>query len=230
MVRDHEFGPIETLRWLGWPKRASLIVRHAERTSRESGLDLQLTEKGRQEAEAFGRQLVRYDRLRLYYSPNHRCHDTAQAIAESARQTGAHIIAFQEDEYLDWITCFIEDKCMSIAERRNRSIIRSLFSRATIRNIIERSFGGSDKVMRHLVQRTLEDNSPGVLDVNVSHDWDILTLRENYLGMRFEEYGLIDFLDGLVLFPSDGSATVAYQPLARKSTGSAHPAFSALSI
>ncbi len=212
LVRDQEFGPTATLQWLEWPHRASLVIRHAERSSLESGLHLNLTERGREEAVAFGRQLHEYDRIRLFYSPDDRCHDTAQAIAESAEKIGARIIAFQEDEYLDWITCFVEDRCMLIAERMTPSSLRPLLSGAIIRKILRRSFGESDKIMRHLIQRLLESDSPGLLDVNVSHDWDIMALREYHLGMRFEEYGLIDYLDGLVLFLSDGSVMVSYKP------------------
>jgi hypothetical protein len=33
----------------------------------------------------------------------------------------------------------------------------------------------------------------------VSHDWNVLTVREHLLGLMWEEHGWVDFLDGVVM-------------------------------
>jgi hypothetical protein len=52
--------------------------------------------------------------------------------------------------------------------------------------------------LAYLTERLQQPDPHGRrLDLHVSHDWNILTLRERLCGVRHEEAGWLNFLDGV---------------------------------
>jgi hypothetical protein len=49
------------------------------------------------------------------------------------------------------------------------------------------------------------------LDLHVSHDWNIIVLRELVCGVRHEDAGWLDFLDGVVFTPTAAGLRAAYR-------------------
>ncbi len=171
---------------------------------------LRLTERGKRDAQHFGAQLHKYQRIRLYHSPAKRCRETAQAIAKGADQIGADIIIIEEDQGLSWTTCVLNDHCLLMVERMGHDFIREWFLGKVDPTLIKSISATSSEMADHLIQRFAEEDTPGLLDINVSHDWNILALRENYLNLRNEDAGWIGFLDGLALYSFNGSVSLAY--------------------
>lgn len=51
---------------------------------------------------------------------------------------------------------------------------------------------------------------PGHLVVAVTHDWNLMAVREHLFGARFEDVGWIPFLDGLAFARDEGGLRVAW--------------------
>lgn len=174
---------------------------------------LGLTERGKRDAQDFGELLHEYQAVRLYHSPARRCRETAQAIGMGVERIGIDVITAEEDKELNWTTCVLNDHCLLMVERLGHDFIREWFSGKVDRNLIKSAAVTSSEMATHMVQRLAEDGRSGLLDINISHDWNILTLRENYLNLRHEDMGWIGYLDGLALYPLDGSISLAYGPV-----------------
>jgi hypothetical protein len=49
------------------------------------------------------------------------------------------------------------------------------------------------------------------LAILISHDWNLMAVREYFFGIRHEDAGWIDFLDGIVIRPTAGGVSFSYR-------------------
>jgi broad specificity phosphatase PhoE len=181
-----------------------LFARHAERYAIENAAspdDVQLTPAGEQAARGFGGRLPLLRSLRVFHSPIPRCRVTAERIAEGFAVAGGQV-AFEG---------VLEGLCRSylldLAGIRalvrqyqvgGRDIIRDWFDGRLDPSMIDPCNVAAEK-LRRLAETTSAGAGADSLTLLVTHDWEILTLRETFLGARHEEVGWVDFLDGLAI-------------------------------
>jgi broad specificity phosphatase PhoE len=189
-------------------ERMLLLVRHAERSAiidLRSHAQVMLTEQGRLDARAFGRALgARFDRIVAWHSPIPRCKETAELLVGGAGELapGAECVGA-----LDWLGGeFIggnpEWGNAQFAAHGEYGFLRrwfdGVYSRREIAPLSEAAAYMLGRIREHLsVLR-------GPAAVGVTHDWNLMLLRESYLGLRHEEVGVPAFLDSVALLERSG--------------------------
>ncbi len=177
----------------------ALIVRHAERfqvPSISESLGIGLTEKGKRDAFEMGRAIEGFEQIRLFHSPAVRCRETAEAIAQGFSGRGGTVGGTMET----WDLCapyFKDNRVLKEAERQGYGFMRSWFIGQFEAEWIKPTPEAADMVLAPILQRMLEMTEADRLDIHVSHDWEIVLLREELLGVRYEEAGWIEYLEGI---------------------------------
>lgn len=177
----------------------ALMVRHAERfplPSISESLRIGLTEKGKQDAFELGRAIDGFERIRLFHSPAVRCRETAEAIGRGFCDRGGTVQGIKET----WDLCapyLKDDRVLKEAETQGHEFMRAWFTGQFNPEWIRPTTEAADMVLAHLLQRMTEGDGADRLDVHVSHDWEIVLLREELLGVRYEDAGWVEYLGGL---------------------------------
>lgn len=179
------------------------IIRHAERypiVDPSRPTEAEITPSGAEAARRFGERLEGFDKLRLFHSPVKRCRQTAECIAEGASQTGISIEVSGPREALgvDYILDLVE--AGRLTAEHGDHFVRLWFDGKMPESIIWPTSRLAAEKLEFLRRCASDDTGNGRrLDLHVSHDWNIIVLREYLLGLRHEETGWLDFLDGLCL-------------------------------
>ncbi|MBI0582939.1 MAG: histidine phosphatase family protein [Methanomassiliicoccus sp.] len=179
---------------------AALIVRHAERhpvRSIHDSLAIGLTEKGKEDAVRFGESIAGPTEVRLYHSPAVRCRETAMGIAEGLRSNGLRVIGTEERRSL--CAPYLKDERVLIdADRLGHAFMRAWFEGRFDPRWLLPTPEAADMVLSPMISG-LDSISENGLEIHVSHDWEIVLLREELLGVRYEDAGWVEYLDGLAL-------------------------------
>lgn len=190
----------------------ALIIRHAERhpiDSMSNPFAAMLTEKGANDAFAYGERLSLPGTVRLYHSPVARCRETAYNIGRGlSEKTGQDIPV---ESIMDLGGPYI---------RGDWNQVSKLIDKIGHDEFIRQWFDGN---LPHDMLMPLEDtalNQLGILAgqltcssdsfINVTHDWNILAIREWVFKIRHEEEGWPDFLDGIAARIIDSSLHLCY--------------------
>jgi len=183
----------------------SMIIRHAERNEVGSiahSLEVGLTEKGKQDAIRFGGSIGGDRPVRLFHSPAVRCRETAMGIAEGLRSNGHEVLSVQEVPSL--CAPYLKDTCvLRDADRLGHDFMRAWFEGRFDRRWLLPTPEAADMVLSSILS-ALSTGPEECLDIHVSHDWEVVLLREELLGVRYEDAGWVDYLSGLVFKESDG--------------------------
>lgn len=195
---------------------AAAILRHAERFPITDPARPELAELKPSGVEAsidFGRRVTGFGRVRLYHSPVKRCQQTAEGILRGLAERGVkgEIAGPREELGVAYIRNTLEAGRLGGA--LGEEFIRHWFNRQVPPDIV-RPPAEVGALHRDFIERMLRENAvqERCLDLHVTHDWNILALREWLLGVRHEEAGWIDFLDGLVFTPCAPAGVQALCP------------------
>lgn len=188
----------------GYKGPAALIVRHAERypiTDVFRALEVGLTERGKADAKAFGSLLRGFSTVRAFHSPALRCRQTSEGIVEGLRGNGTAVHLPVEVPGL--CSPYIRDRraVFREVERLGNDFPRAWYDGRFSGEMIMPAEEAVDLVLSPVLTRLAEPGGPHRLDVHVSHDWEVLLLREKLLGARYEKDGWIDFLEGMLFIP-----------------------------
>lgn len=185
---------------------AALFVRHAER---EPVHELRhherarLTQRGHRQAHEAGGLLARASAyVRIHHSPVERCGETARGLVEGVLAAGGHAELVCEVKALASPFVLDPERAFALAAELDTfpRFLRDWFDGKLPADVLmprrEAALGQVAAVLEHLAGagglRT------DALHVFVSHDWNILLVREEMLGHRLEE-GWPHFLDGFAL-------------------------------
>lgn len=162
----------------------------------------ELTADGCAAAEAFGAQLGDFSRVRLFHSPVKRCQQTAECIARGLAGAGgrAELVGAHPALGIDYIRDLAEAGRLTV--QHGEHFVRLWFEGAVPPAVIDPA-PALAAMKLDFVRAQLAGAAPGTLDLHVSHDWNIIILREHLVGVRHEEAGWLTFLDG-VAFRSAG--------------------------
>lgn len=191
--------------------KVSILIRHAERYKIQTmaeAIHPTLTEKGKNDAFLLGQELSQHHPLSIYYSPVTRCKETAENIIRgiSSKNYTPHNGGFLLDlggPYIkgDWniIAKIVDDIGQDIFIRKwfngeySADLIMPLDEAARL------------QLFLHVQQLQKEEHST----LNVTHDWNIMILREFFLDISHEKAGSPDFLDGLYFYLSNNNVIIS---------------------
>ncbi len=211
----HGHTLLETIRSLPAHTHAAAFLRHAERFPILAATDhtlAELTPDGHAAAEAFGTKISGFDRVRLFHSPVKRCRQTAEAIARGFGSNGGCVEIVGEAAALGVDYIVDPAETARLATQHGDHFIRLWFSGQVGPAVIRAAEQVAARKVAHLTARLHEPCAHGRrLDLHVSHDWNILTLRELLCGVRHEEAGWLNFLDGVAFAPDVGGLRAVYR-------------------
>lgn len=206
---------LETIHSLPTHAHAAAFLRHAERFPILAAADhtlAELTPNGHAAAEAFGTRVTGFDRVRIFHSPVKRCRQTAEGIARGLGTAGCavEVVGAVETLGVDYIADPAETA--RLATQHGDHFIRLWFSGQVGTTVIRAAEQIVARKLTYLNERLQEPCPQGRrLDLHVSHDWNILTLRELVCGVRHEEAGWLNFLDGVAFSPEVAGLRVVYR-------------------
>jgi len=189
-------------------KPLAATLRHAERhpITDPAWPDLpELTATGRADAAAFGAALTGFERVRLFHSPVRRCQQTAECIAEGVRRIGgrAELIGACEPLGIGYTHDRLEFGRLFEAHGETR-FMRLWCDGVLPRTALDPAADCAEQIVDFIRSRLAEHAANArSLDLHVSHDINIMAVREVCLGLRHEEAGWLEFLDGVVFQPDE---------------------------
>ena len=191
-------------------RRTAILVRHAERgaiTDLSRHHEVLLTPNGHACAATSGERLGEHvddlDDVALFHSPIERCKETAHGLHKGLVTKGRKAVVVGERHAFG--AHYLKDDA-GIARaylRHGRGFVRAWFDGDIDAAVIDPCDIVAKTQLTAL--RTALDSHAFV--VAVSHDWNIAALREHALGLRFEDHGWPQFLDGVVAW-IDGNKLV----------------------
>lgn len=177
----------------------------------------ELTAEGCAAAEEFGARLGGFGRVRLFHSPVNRCRQTAECVARGAARAGvpAEILGAHDELGIDYIRDVGEAGRLSVIHGEH--FVRLWFEGRVPVQVIDPAPELAARKVAFVAQRLAEiAQEPGALDLHVSHDWNIIILREHLVGVRHEEAGWLTFLDGVAFRRGERGLRAAYRASARE--------------
>ena len=194
-----------------------VLLRHAARAEDREATELtEINETGRKAAALLGAAMCAVlrpaDAVVLAHSPLLRCQQTAREIGAALRSHVAHCEDLGSRLFLGRWYLLNSVQALRTARRFGPQFVREWRDGGipaewiipfadTARGQVE----GAVKELRH--------RSHPRLAVLVSHDWNVLAVRDHFFGKRYEEAGWIDYLEGVVI-SNNGDIKLFYQTAA----------------
>lgn len=207
---------LETFAGLTAAPAVAAVMRHTARhpiANPETPTLAEITPEGAEAAEEFGACLTGFDRLRLFHSPVKRCGQTAACIAEGATGAGlkVELVGPREEIGVDFIVDQPEAGRLTLLHGDH--FVR-LWMEGKIPTKVVRP--AREVALRHAafaatrLRDPLSDDGRR-LDLHISHDWNIIVLREILLGVRHEDTGWLTFLDGVTFTAGNDGIRALYR-------------------
>jgi len=184
-----------------------LLVRHAERseiTDNRTQAFAMLTEKGRTDSKIYGRVLgKKYGQLSIWHSPITRCRDTAECMVHGMVETNREVktagpLAWLGGDFFNTDPCWINLEVAGGEDHFYHQWTTGCYSANRILSMKD----AADYELEKAIAQMEKSDSPVIIDV--THDWNILVLREAYLSLHYTEVGLPGFLDSLAILQQEG--------------------------
>lgn len=198
-------------RWLD-PQRActAILMRHAERghfSHPADGALVPITENGAVEATRLGRSLAPCGPLDVVHSPVGRCRQTAEALHAGARENGASVTLSGEEPRLGGPYLLDVPAALDLAGQLGHRFLREWFDGRLPAHLFKpRRQAALEQI--ETVASHMQRVGRGTL-ILVTHDWNLLTVREELFGLRHEADAWPGFLDGLVFWRESADLRVA---------------------
>lgn len=176
-----------------------LLIRHADRppiVNWEEAFDVLISEEGHERARELGRELAAYGKVQLFHSPIQRCQETAKAICEGVVQAGGQSQVVDSLYNLGGPYLLDIPKGLKRAKELGKDFIRAWFNGEFPTDVLL-----PRAETARLQAKTLLDSLKLIKDgiaVYVSHDWNLLSIREEFLKVTHEDMGWMTFMDGFV--------------------------------
>jgi len=199
---------------------AAVIMRHAARYQIANSAQptlAEITPEGAAAAEEMGRRLSGFERVRLFHSPVKRCQQTADCLARGIQEVGIMVdhvgpeIALGVDYILDLT------EAGRLSDLHGEHFVRLWMKKQISEAVVRAAKPIVEEKLAYLTTKLAEPSSGGRrLDLHVTHDWNILILRELLLNLRHEEMGWLAFLDGLAFARHADQLEVVYRDHRRR--------------
>ncbi|HIG41684.1 MAG: histidine phosphatase family protein [bacterium] len=186
-----------------------LLMRHSAREFAPGKHDLlnPLTDEGRELSTRLGQALPKQLMLRGYSSPAQRCIETADLILTGHDSKGGH---FSRNRTVEALGVFyvLDQMKMYMAMREADGLVPFLerwFNNDVAADVMIPADYAAKLVARVSVEKLKSPLRKPQLDILVSHDMTIYTLRDRLLGQQAAKVGDVEFLDGLIFYKKNGS-------------------------
>jgi broad specificity phosphatase PhoE len=217
-MQGHEL--LETIHQLPASANAAAVMRHAARHPIANPAEptlAEITPEGAKAAEEFGAHITGFARVRLFHSPVKRCRQTAGCIAQGVAKAGlaAEVAGPREEIGVAYIRDLVEAGRWTV--KHGDHFVRLWITGQVPETVIgpARELAGRE---RDFVAARLREPADGGrrLDLHISHDWNIIILRELLLGVRHEDAGWLAFLDGVAFTLESGVLRAVYRERSRE--------------
>lgn len=192
-------------------KNYVVLTRHSARhyETAENDLLMGLTEKGKQESFRFGKGLPSDSPIRLFSSPVIRCVETSDFIEKGRLSSGGKT---QPNIVMDGLAAFFVKDISKVMPMVYELVyvgdylkfFRNWFDGGISTDLIEDASQSAQRLLNALLDM-LKEPSEFAGNICITHDWHLILLKEYYLGQRAEEYGNIEYLEGVIIYKWNGS-------------------------
>lgn len=187
----------------------ALLMRHSAREFETGVHDLlnPLTDEGRALAREMGERLPKSLLVRGYSSPAERCVETADLVMQAHRDSGGRVTRNRAAEalgvfyILDQIRMY---KGMQAAGGQVPLLEKWFQGEVGVEMLMPADLAAR-LVAQFAAKKLDEPVERPQLDLLVSHDMTLYTVRDRLLGQSARDHGEIGFLDGLALFEKSGA-------------------------
>lgn len=203
---------IEMVREMAHDGTVAIMIRHAERHPIEkmiNALEVELTARGKTDAFKLGQMLARFCPVNIFHSPVPRCKQTADSIFAGIRtiDTRAKVSGYLLELGGPYITGDWSAITAAIEQQGHVKFIRKWFDNELPSSLIM-SLPEAARIQLKIMVSQLTSNT--LSTINVTHDWNIMILREYYFNLRHENIGDPAFLDGIYSSLSNGKISLRY--------------------
>jgi len=178
------------------------LLRHAERgpiLDPVEGYTVPLTRKGVADAVALGRDLAGHGPFALRHSPLLRCRQTAEALAAGIESAGGAVAQLESLDQLGGGYVRQPEAKATLARALGEEFVRAWFDGELSQDVVQPlASAARDQLAAMLGALPADSPYSGLF---VSHDWNLLIVREHALSLRYEDEGWPGFLDGIALVP-----------------------------
>lgn len=183
-------------------KKIAMILRHAERfpiENMERAFDALLTENGKQIAKQLGEKLSALSPVTFFFSPVDRCRQTAECMISgiissngTAELAGMDLMLGAPYLIGDWK--FVAE---AVTKHGQEKFIRSWFNGEVPEDILLPLDKAAEKQLKYLILQleSIHSNS-----ISITHDWNIVLLKEYYFGIKHEQSGMPEYLEGMFAY------------------------------
>ena len=186
-----------------------VLTRHSARHygTAENDEAMELTEEGKQKSREFGEALPSSRLFQFFSSPVHRCVETSNLMEEGVLSKGGETQANTVMEVL--YPFFVKDMSKTIHMAYKfvmagdySKFFRNWFDGDISSELLENASQSAQRLLNALLD-LLKEQSDIAGNIFVAHDWHLVLLKEFYLGQRAEEYGVIEYLEGVIIYKGD---------------------------
>ncbi len=185
-----------------------LLMRHSAREYAPGKHDLlnPLTDEGRELARGLGEKLPNTHQIRGYSSPAERCVETADLVMAGHEASGGSIARNRVVEALG-VFYVLDQMKMFMAMRDAGGLVEFLnlwFGGEVAGDILMPSETAAGILARLAATKLKDKPAAPQIDLLVSHDFTVYTLKDRLLGQDTARYPDVHYLDGIAFFERDG--------------------------
>ncbi len=211
---DYGINTIQTIKKLHKDgiNRFSVIMRHSARHY-DTDINMEpfmgLTEEGKEVSLQVGANLPDGFNVRLFSSYIGRCIETAYLIDKGySRKNGKTETNRQVKDISPFYINDFQKAIDLIIKQDTPTFIRNWIDGKISTDIIQDAKKTAEKMFACMVDR-LKQTRENSIDIFISHDWNMYLIKEFGLGLAHEEYGLIEYLEGVVVYTKNGEMYIA---------------------
>lgn len=182
-----------------------VLMRHSARqySTAENDELMELTEEGKKTSFEFGRALPFDSSIRFFSSPVQRCVQTSAFVEKGCLSRGGKT---QTNTVMnDLYPFYVKDgpKVMQMAydlvlAGNYPQFFRNWFDGKFPPDVIEDASQAAQRLLNVLLGLIQKPLAKG--NICISHDWSLFLLKEYYLGLRPEDTGNIEYLEGVIIY------------------------------
>jgi broad specificity phosphatase PhoE len=192
--------------------RIVLLMRHSAREYAEGKHDLlnPLTDEGRDLSRELGRALPKSLRVRGYTSPAERCIETAALVMTGHQEAGGEILRNRVIEALG-VFYVLDQMKMYMAMKEAGSLtdfLQAWFDGRIAADILMPPNSAASILARMAAEKLDEVQLQPQLDLMVSHDFTVYTVRDRIVGQSVKTFPEVKYLDALALYKRDGETFI----------------------
>ncbi len=180
------------------------IMRHSARddiTDVREAPFVPLNAHGLEAARRFGASLPQGRSLVLEHSPIERCQQTAEQILEG--YGAGELLGPDEGLGIPYIRDL--ERLVALASHMGQREFAARWFSDELEPGVVQAAAEAARDLAAIATARLSAAAPGELRLLVSHDWNVLLIRERLMGLKHQELGWLDFLDGVAFTADEGA-------------------------